>query len=44
MLLSCLSACAGGGGKIWLQLSCVTIFTCLIVCGLRVEGMYYGHG
>ena len=29
--------CLGGGGKIWLQLSCVTIFTCLIVCGLRVE-------
>ena len=31
--------CLGGGGKIWLQLSCVTIFTCRIVCGLRVEGL-----
>ena len=29
----------GGGGEIWLQLSCVTIFTCLTACGLRVEGM-----
>ena len=28
-----------GWGKIWLQLSCVTIFTCLTVCGLRVEGL-----
>ena len=38
----CLSAYAGGGGKIWLQLSCVTTFTCLIVCGLRVEGLRGG--
>ena len=35
----CLSACAGDGGKIWLQLSCGTIFTCLIICGLRVKGL-----
>ena len=35
----CLSVWAGGVGNIWLGLPYVKIFTCLISCRLRVEGL-----
>ena len=38
-VIACLPACTGGGVKIWLRLTCVTTSTCLLRCGLRLEGL-----